>query len=151
MRKEIIFLTLMLGACSSNQLSEKPRVFNNAPSWYIEPPEDKENIYASGYASDSNLQFAMDVSVLSAKRTLASHLSSTVNGKSKYYRGANGKNLSEITAVAKITNVNLAGYRREELEVEEVEGQYMVYVLLAYPVSNVTGQWGPIRFPRGER
>ena len=138
MRKEIIFLTLMLGACSSNQLSEKPRVFNNAPSWYIEPPEDKENIYAAGYASDSNLQFAMDVSVLSAKRTLASHISSTINGKSKYYRGANGKNLSEITAVAKITNVNLAGYRREELEVEEVEGQYMVYVLLAYPLSNVS-------------
>ena len=107
--KKLMVALLFLGACSSsNQLSE-------APSWYIEPPEDKENIYAAGYASDSNLQFAMDVSVLSAKRTLASHISST-----------------------KITNVDLAGYKREEIEVEEDEGQYMVYVLLAYPISNIS-------------
>ena len=131
-KSSIVIALLLLGACSSNnQLSE-------APSWYTEPPQDKENIYASGFASDSSLQFAMEVADLSAKRSLASQLSSTINGKSRYYRGANGKNLSEIAAIDKITNVNLGGYKRAEIEVEEEEGQYSVYVLLAYPLSNVS-------------
>tara|TARA_R110000751_G_scaffold38818_2_gene92830 strand:- start:619 stop:1044 length:426 start_codon:yes stop_codon:yes gene_type:complete len=130
-KSSIVIALLLLGACSSNQLSE-------APSWYTEPPKDKENIYASGFASDTSLQFAMEVADLSAKRSLASQLSSTINGKSRYYRGANGKNLSEIAAIDKITNVNLGGYKREEIEVEEEDGQYSVYVLLAYPLSNVS-------------
>jgi len=131
-KSSIVIALLLLGACSSNnQLSE-------APNWYTEPPQDKENIYASGFASDSSLQFAMEVADLSAKRSLASQLSSTINGKSRYYRGANGKNLSEIAAIDKITNVNLGGYKRQEIEVEEEEGQYNVYVLLAYPLSNVS-------------
>ena len=131
MRKELIFLTLMLGACSTNQLSE-------APSWQTEPPDDKNSLYASGYASDRNLQFAIEVSELSAKRTIASQISTTVNGRSKYYRGAGGKNLSEIASVETIDNVNLSGFKREEIEVVERDGVYNVYILLAYRLDNMS-------------
>jgi|TARA_R100000152_G_C6748781_1_gene172406 hypothetical protein len=126
-----IILLLFLGACSSDQLSR-------APNWYIEPPTDKENIYASGYANDTNLQFAIEVSTLSAKRSLAGYISSTIDGKSKYYRGANGKNLSQIAAVDTIDKVSLSGYKRDKIEIEEEDGQYMVYVLLAYPLNNLS-------------
>jgi hypothetical protein len=131
MRKELIFLSLLLAACSPTQLS-------NAPSWYTEPPEDASKLYASGYASDQNLQFAIEVSELSAKRTIASQISTTVNGRSKYYRGASGKNLSEIASVETIDNVNLSGFKREEIEVVEHDGMFNVYILLAYRLDNMS-------------
>ena len=131
MRKELIFLSLLLAACSQTQLS-------NAPSWYTEPPEDASKLYASGYASDQNLQFAIEVSELSAKRTIASQISTNVNGRSKYYRGASGKNLSEIASVETIDNVNLSGFKREEIEVVEHDGMFNVYILLAYRLDNMS-------------
>tara|TARA_R100001015_G_C4632690_1_gene196576 strand:- start:544 stop:975 length:432 start_codon:yes stop_codon:yes gene_type:complete len=132
MRKEIIILTLLLSACSSGgQLAD-------APDWYTEPPTESGKVYASGYASDKNLQFAIDVSEMSAKRTLASHLSTNVNGRSKYYRGANGKNLSEIASVETIDNVNLSGFERKEIEVVEEENSFRVYILLAYRLDNMS-------------
>ena len=127
----ITYLLLFLGGCSNTQLSE-------APDWYLEPPEDKKNIYASGYASDSNLQFAKDVAVLSAKRTLASYINSSISGKAKYYRGASGKNLSEIAAIDRIDQVKLNGYVQRKIDVTEDDGQYRIYILLAYPLSNVS-------------
>jgi hypothetical protein len=132
MKKFSIFLVLLLGACAGNDLT-------NAPDWYIEPPiDDKEKIYASGYGNDVNLQFAIDVSELSAKRTLASHISSYINGKSKYYRGAGGRNLSEIGAIETIEKVDLSGYKRERIKIKESDGSYIVYILLAYNLSNMS-------------
>ena len=131
MRKELIFLSLLLAACSPTQLS-------NAPSWYTEPPEDASKLYASGHASDQNLQFAIEVSEMSAKRTIASQISTNVNGRSKYYRGASGKNLSEIASVETIENVNLSGFKREEIEVVEHDGMFNVYILLAYRLDNMS-------------
>lgn len=131
MRKEIIFLLLLLGACSSSQLSD-------VPEWYKKPPPKSDKIYASGFGSDKNLQFAIEVSELSAKRTLASYISTNINGRSKYYRGANGKNLSEIAAIEKINNVNLSGYERNKLKVLENDGIFRVYILLAYSLENVS-------------
>ena len=93
---------------------------------------------ASGYASDQNLQFAIEVSELSAKRTIASQISTNVNGRSKYYRGASGKNLSEIASVETIENVNLSGFKREEIEVIEQDGMFNVYMLIAYRIDNMS-------------
>ena len=84
------------------------------------------------------MQFAIEVSELSAKRTLASYISTNINGRSKYYRGANGKNLSEIAAIEKINNVNLSGYERNKLKVLENDGIFRVYILLAYSLENVS-------------
>ena len=75
---------------------------------------------------------------MSAKRTLASYISTNVNGRSKYYRGANGKNLSEIASVETIDNVNLSGFEREEIEVLEDENFFRVYILLAYRLDNMS-------------
>lgn len=132
MRKEMIVLSLLLGACSS---SEK---LGSVPDWYTEPPTESGKIYASGYASDKNLQFAIDVSEMSAKRTLASYLSTNVNGRSRYYRGANGKNLSEIASVETIDNVSLSGFERKDIEIVEGDSSFRVYILLAYRLDNMS-------------
>ena len=132
MRKEMIVLSLLLGACSSGEQ------LGSVPDWYTEPPTNSGKIYASGYASDKNLQFAIEVSEMSAKRTLASYISTNVNGRSRYYRGANGKNLSEIASVETIDNVNLSGFEREEIEVLEGENFFRVYILLAYRLDNMS-------------
>ena len=132
MRKEIIIVSMLLSACSSN--SE----LSSVPDWYTEPPIESGKIYASGYASDKNLQFAIDVSEMSAKRTLAGYLSTNVNGRSKYYRGANGKNLSEIASVETIDNVNLSGFERKDIEIVEGDSSFRVYILLAYRLDNMS-------------
>ncbi|MAE81421.1 MAG: hypothetical protein CMB80_01705 [Flammeovirgaceae bacterium] len=133
MKNFFILTALALGACAGNDLTR-------APDWYLEPPSDKQKIYASGYGNDVNLQFAIEISELSAKRTLASQISSTVNGRSKYYRGANGKNLSEIGAIETIDAVNLSGYERERIKIKEDDGNYVVYVLLVYNLSNMSNE-----------
>ena len=135
MKKLMIASAMLLGACSSGTSTGE---LANAPDWYIDPPVEKNNVYTAGFAKDTNLQFAMEVAELSAKRTLASQISSVINGRSRYYRGASGKNLSEIAAVETIDDVDVSGYKREKVEIVETVGGYSVYMMLIYPLSNLS-------------
>jgi len=116
---------------------------SNIPSWYLTPPADEMAIYSTGVATSGDMQFAMDRAVLSAKTALASQLNTRVSARIRDFMNevgiANDASLSaEAERVSQnvVTEVNLAGFRRDKSEVFQEGRGYRAYVLLRYPVGD---------------
>lgn len=114
---------------------------SNIPDWYKNPPSAANAIYTAGEATSGSLQFAVDRAVLSAKFALATQINSRLSGQIRDYlreAGISGSPLeAEATRLAQniVTEVNLAGYRREKSEVFQEGKTYRAYVLLHYPTG----------------
>lgn len=116
---------------------------SNIPTWYLTPPSDEMAIYATGEATSGSMQFAMDRAVLSAKAGLASQLNTRVSARIRDFVNDVGMgNDASLTAEAErvsqnvVTEVNLAGFRREKSEVFQEGRSYRAFVLLRYPVGD---------------
>lgn len=112
------------------------------PDWFLKPPTAAHSVFATGTATSPDLQLAMDKAVLSAKRTLADRIGSTLNSKMKEFvtevgQGEDAEVISEVERVTTnlIAEVNAAGYSQKEAKVLAQGSAYRAYVLLQYPVG----------------
>jgi hypothetical protein len=113
-----------------------------APLWYTQPPVDVNAIYVAASESSTDMQLAMDVAVLSAKRALAGQLGDRISTKMTDFASQSGVSgdaqvVKEIERVTKsvATDVNVAGYVRERSEIMQEGTKYRAFVLLRYPVG----------------
>ncbi len=113
-----------------------------APVWYVQPPSDVNAIYVAATEISSDMQMAMDVAVLSAKRALAGQLGDRVSSKMTDFASQTGVGsdvqvVKEIERVTKsvATDVNVAGYVREKSEIVQEGSKFRAFVLLRYPVG----------------
>ena len=151
--KKYIFIPLILSmtACSSvkyqtgmefkapefgggNQQSEV-----KYPDWYSEKTEKDDNaLYAVASEYSQNFQFAVDKSMLSAKRELASQFSSHVDAMFKDYLTEIGdvdnSTVQEINRTTKmiVSKVNLIGVQRTHFKVVHEKDGYRAFVKLKY-------------------
>lgn len=151
--KKYIFIPLILSmtACSSikyqtgmefkapefgggNQQSEV-----KYPDWYNEKPsKDDTALYAIASEYSQNFQFAVDKSMLSAKRELASQFSSHVDAMFKDYVTEIGEvdssTIQEINRTTKmiVSKVNLIGVQRTHFKVVHEKDGYRAFVKLKY-------------------
>jgi hypothetical protein len=118
------------------------QTISKAPVWYTQPPMDVNAIYVTATELSSDMQMAMDTSVLSAKRTLAGQLGDRVSSKMTDFASQTGVGgdtqvIKEIERVTKsvATDINVAGYVREKSELVQEGTKYRAFVLLRYPVG----------------
>lgn len=116
---------------------------DEAPSWFLTPPTDADAIYASASEVSSDMQMALDKAVLSAKRSLAGQVGNRMSSKMKEFvmevgAGSDMQLSREIERVTQnvVTDVNLAGFRREQTKVITQGGNFRAYVLLKYPMGD---------------
>lgn len=116
---------------------------SNIPDWYLNPPVADNAIYTAGVATSGDMQFAMDRAVLSAKTALASQLNNRVSARIRdFMREAGIANDAAMSAEAErvsqnvVTEVNLAGFRRDKSQVLQEGRTYRAYVLLYYPMGD---------------
>lgn len=116
---------------------------DDAPKWVAQPPVDATAIFATGTASSSDMQMAMDRAMLAAKRELANQLNAKLSSKMTEFvsevGGANDAQLNrqvEIATKNVVTDANLAGFRREDSKVVAQGSQFRAYVLLRYPLGD---------------
>ena len=116
---------------------------DEAPSWFLTPPTDANAIYAAASEVSSDMQMAVDKAVLSAKRSLASQVGNRMSSKMKEFvmevgAGSDTQLSREIERVSQevVTDVNLAGFRQNEVKVITQAGNFRAYVLLQYPLGD---------------
>lgn len=144
-------LVLSLAACGSFKTKTEMAVktpelpsFSDEvkyPSWYTEKSEgDVLNAVASEYSTD--MQFAVDKAMLSAKRELAANFSSHIDSMMKNYAMEIGdldtSVVREINQTSKlvVARVNLIGVQRTKLQINR-EGQgYRAFVKVKYSVDD---------------
>ncbi len=153
MKKIILALTLplALGACSSFKYNTgvelKAPSFDGDrvkqgdvvryPEWYTETSKTEDTLYSVASEFSKDFQFAVDKSMLSAKRELASEYSSYVSSMMKDFSqeiGATGDTVREIDRTTRmlVAQVNLVGVKRENFEVRHEQSGYRAFVKLSY-------------------
>jgi hypothetical protein len=162
--KRFIVLTAatLLGACSAAPQAVTPNPAPTAaqqrydakvteiktaasavPDWYINPPKDQQSLYAAGSADSTDLEFALDKAILSAKRSLADRVSGSVSSQYKEYLQegsvtAQPVQVSDRSTTNRITDVVLNGYTVVQTKLVPTDTQYRAFVLLQYPVANAS-------------
>ena len=148
----IIPVILSLTACSSLKYNQgfevKAPSFGSSktmkneveyPSWY-NSQNDSKALYSVASEYSKDFQMAVDKSMLSAKRELASNFSSYISSMMRDYAselGDDGAVLRELDRTTKlvVSRVNLIGVHRENFAVVREDGGYRAYVKVKYSVD----------------
>jgi len=124
------------------QIAAVQTTSQDIPWWFLTPPVYENYLSATGTATSSDLQLAVDKAVLFAKRDLADRINSSVSSKMKSFvaetsAGNTTELVSEIERITRnlVSEVNLSGYTREEVEVKPSGTNYRVYILLNFAVD----------------
>jgi hypothetical protein len=109
------------------------------PSWYTTQNDDKA-LYAVASEFSKDFQMAVDKSMLSAKRELASKFSSHINSMMRDYAtelGEDGTVMREIDRTTKlvVSRVNLIGVHRENFVVVREDGGFRAFVKVKYSID----------------
>lgn len=146
----IVPLALAIVGCSStpketsNAVGSKSERMKNEvayPAWYTKPASD-DALYAVASESSKDLQFAVDKSMLSAKRELASNFSSYVAAMLKDYSmeagELNSTVIREIDRTSKliVARVNMIGVQRTNLAVVHENSGFRAFVRVRYSVDD---------------
>ena len=161
MKRLALLTAALLGACSSTPQPGTPEfaavqsqqrheaattqvkaMASEIPDWYVNPPKDAHALYAAGTANSTDLEFAFDKAILSAKRALADRVNGAVSSQHKEFLQEGGANavpvlVSERATTNKITDVVLNGYTVVETKLVPSDTQYRAFVLLQYPLTSV--------------
>jgi hypothetical protein len=124
-----------------SQVLQVKTTASELPDWYVNPPKDEHSLYAAGTADSSDLGFAFDKAILSAKRSLADRMNGALSSEHKEYlqenvTGAQPVQMSDRATTNRITDVVLNGYTVVHTKLVPTDTRYRVYVLLQYPLSN---------------
>jgi hypothetical protein len=148
----IIPVILSMTACSSLKYNQgfemKAPSFGSSktmkneveyPSWY-NSQNDSKALYSVASEYSKDFQMAVDKSMLSAKRELASNFSSYISSMMRDYAselGEDGAVLRELDRTTKlvVSRVNLIGVHRENFAVVREDGGYRAYVKVKYSVD----------------
>jgi len=109
------------------------------PSWYTAQNDDKA-LYAVASEFSKDFQMAVDKSMLSAKRELASKFSSHINAMMRDYAtelGEDGTVMRELDRTTKlvVSRVNLVGVHRENFVVVRENGGFRAFVKVKYSID----------------
>ena len=148
-------VALVLGACGSisptlreaieqEKIAEQrvEKYIDTMPKWYKSPPNSNNLVaFTVGTATSTNLSMSRNKAVLDAQSQLADQIGAVVSSMSKDYNRDSGVGVTtalqdtEIVTKKVVAEVEVSGYRVENIEIIP-EGKYFrVYVLLAYPIG----------------
>ena len=110
----------------------------NLPSWYTATTNDQDALTSAASEFSTDMQFAVDKAMLSAKRELASNYSSHISSMMKDYSAEvgtlNADVVREIDRTTKliVAQVNLVGVKRTNLEIRHENSGYRAFVAVRY-------------------
>ena len=110
----------------------------NLPSWYTATMSDQDALTSAAAEFSTDMQFAVDKAMLSAKRELASNYSSHISSMMKDYSAEvgtlNADVVREIDRTTKliVAQVNLVGVKRTNLEIRHENSGYRAFVAVRY-------------------
>lgn len=112
------------------------------PVWYVESTNEDNALYGVATEYSRDMQFAVDKSMMSAKRELASNFSSHTSSMMKDYAAEAGELnndvLREINRTTKllVAEVNLIGVQRTNFKVVREKDGYRAWVKVRYAVDD---------------
>ena len=157
-----LLVSFLLAGCSSpapgspESFMQKQQAKHNAqqamiqdtiddlPKWYKDVPKSDYAILSAGVATSPHLQLAVDKAILNAKRMLADRVEGLLSSQVKQYVSETGREIapmalmdSEHVTKNVLRDVNVSGYRVEDMDIKSHGTYFRVYVLLMYPLGEM--------------
>lgn len=138
-------MSLIVSACGTfkgESTVELEKVDNAIPEWYTKEIKEPNALYGVAAESSTDLQFAVDKAMLSAKRELASNFSSEIDAMMKDFSaevGVKGEVINDINRTTKlvVNRVNLIGVTRKQFVIfKTTDSKYRVFVQLRYATDD---------------
>ena len=118
------------------QVEKTKTAASEAPDWYMNPPKGEGLLYATGTATSTDLQFAVDKAVLNAKYQLADQMNGKVSGKQKDFitetAGGQHSGTAERATSNVVADIALPAYQVVQRKVVPLDTQFRSYVLLQF-------------------
>lgn len=118
-----------------------------APPWYLMPPNDSGYVYGAGTAMSADMQFATDKAALTAKRMIADQVHSKLSADLKdYLEESGGTALPQASLRGErvihdvVAEVDLMGYEVVQRKVVAAGSGFRAFVLIRYPVAALDRQ-----------
>jgi hypothetical protein len=118
-----------------------------APPWYLMPPNDKGYVYGAGTATSADMQFATDKAALTAKRMVADQVHSKLSADLKdYLEESGGAALPQASLRGErvirdvVAEVDLVGFEVVQRKVVAAGTGFRAFVLIRYPVVAIDRQ-----------
>ena len=122
------------------RISTIEQTIDNAPSWYKETVSVPGYFVATGTDISSDMQFAIDKALMSAKIAIASQISSHITSSLKLYISETGAANdvaanTEVERVAKemVAEVKIHGFEIDKHQIMRDGTHYRAYVLVKMP------------------
>jgi hypothetical protein len=149
--KRTLIVLLVAGltvGCSSNQVkipsgTKTVETFKEStvdlPEWYVSVPNEDNAIYAAVTETSSDMQFAIDKAMLSAKREISFKLHNDISQKytehsieSNYSKDEKLSKETDRVVVASSNHINLIGVQKIRTEVVREGNKYRAFLLARY-------------------
>lgn len=158
-----LLVSFLLAGCSSDPAPGSPESFmqkqqakhdaqqamiqdtiDDLPKWYKDVPKSDYAILSAGVATSPHLQLAVDKAILNAKRMLADRVEGLLSAQVKQFVSETGREIaptalidSEHVTKNVLRDVNVSGYRVEDMAIKSHGTYFRVYVLLMYPLGEM--------------
>lgn len=113
-----------------------------SPAWFLSPPVSNQYVvFTSGSSVSTSLSMSRNKAILDAQTQLADQISSVISGMTRQYERDYGVNTvnsmtdTEVVVRKIVSEVDISGYRVEQIEIKPEGRFYRTYVLLAYPIG----------------
>jgi len=147
LRTAIVFFTLILviGCGGTKHAGITPEatkaVIEDAPKWFLDPPQDDEYISGVGTATSRDMQLAKDKATESARFDVAKAIETKYEAISKRFQEEVGTSvdaqyLDQFTQATKATvSQVLTGVKVDKVSLGEESGVFRAYALVKLPLG----------------
>ena len=147
LRAAILLLALVLiaGCGATKHAGITPEatkaVIEDAPKWFLSPPNDEESIYGAGTATSRDMQLAKDKAAETARFEVAKAIETRYEAISKRFQeevgtATDAQYLDQFTQATKATvSQVLTGVTVDKVSIGEESGIFRAYALVKLPMG----------------
>ena len=142
----VVVCTLTLCSCGgarTTNLAPRPtkEIIQASPDWFLKPPADSENLFATATATSRDMQLALQKARTAAQANLAQQLGTRMANLTKQFQEETGQDvnsefLSQFSSTTKaVTNETLVGATVDRQKLVSERGIFRAYVLMNLPIG----------------
>jgi len=142
-------LALLVAGCAGSKKMDSPRNVKSvkAPAWFMDPPEDKNQLLGVATATSQDLQTAIDKAKQDGRVEIARQMDVRIAGLSKRFVEETGLNedaelLGMFTQVSKsVVSDSLTGSRVAKQQLGREGKIYRAYIMMEMPIGEANAKF----------
>lgn len=143
----LVLFAFIATGCGGSKQSMQGTDTGDIPAWYLNPPQDKNFLYATNTQSSQDMQLALDKATTGARSEIGRQVEVRLKSLQKKFTEETGKGddaqLLQMFSQAEkvVVSTSLSGSRVKQSKLIKDGKLYRSYVLVEYPIGEASQQF----------